>query len=339
MVRAEFAYQDTTAPTASAALLQHPLFPEQVDVALAGSEPLHPGSSTGTLTPPGGGSPVVLLFERLLGDYGVYDPTPVLLQEGTSTLAIIAFDRYGGFSDTLSTEVAATTLAAGRPARLRAAGPSGEVSLEVSPLAGGGTTLLLIPYQPETLPPGGPTGKGGLPGTPIVSLGPATWAAPLEGAELGLPLPGIGIRSGRLERWDGRAWQPVPGTVRFEGTSARAWIPGGGWYRLAEGTAPLPATATAVPELLGNWPNPFNPQTRIRFRIPAERAGSRARLSVLNIRGQQVRVLLDEVVGVGERTVTWDGRDAVGEEVASGIYFYRLEIDSVVLTRKMVLLR
>ncbi len=84
------------------------------------------------------------------------------------------------------------------------------------------------------------------------------------------------------------------------------------------------------------WPNPFNPSTRIAFRLPA---GDHVRLSVMNTRGQTVRVLADNTFPAGRHAVTWQGDDRHGNRVASGIYLYVLETSSGRLSRKVTLLR
>jgi flagellar hook assembly protein FlgD len=98
------------------------------------------------------------------------------------------------------------------------------------------------------------------------------------------------------------------------------------------GTIRLPAEAG----LDQNYPNPFNPTTTIRFAL-AEPA--RVRLTVLNVRGQQVAVLADGLYNAGPHTLQWDGRDATGRAAASGIYFCRLEAAGKVLSKKMTLIR
>ena len=89
--------------------------------------------------------------------------------------------------------------------------------------------------------------------------------------------------------------------------------------------------------LLGqNYPNPFNPNTEIQFELPKK---ANVRLTVYNVLGQRVKTLVDEELGIGRYVVDWDSRTDAGTEVASGVYFYRLEADSFVETRKMVLLK
>ncbi|MFQ5500500.1 MAG: FlgD immunoglobulin-like domain containing protein, partial [Candidatus Zixiibacteriota bacterium] len=85
-----------------------------------------------------------------------------------------------------------------------------------------------------------------------------------------------------------------------------------------------------------NYPNPFNPTTRIGFELPRR---SHVRLSVLNILGQHVRALVDEQLPAASYSVDWDGKSQDGPPVASGVYFYRIEADKWVQTRKMLLLK
>ncbi len=94
--------------------------------------------------------------------------------------------------------------------------------------------------------------------------------------------------------------------------------------------------------ILQNYPNPFNPTTTIRFQVPSKAGHSvvRARVTIYNLLGQQVRVLVDENVSTGTVQVRrWDGKDDRGANVASGIFLYRLDAGSFVETRRMTLLR
>ena len=89
--------------------------------------------------------------------------------------------------------------------------------------------------------------------------------------------------------------------------------------------------------LHGNFPNPFNPATEIRYDLPVP--GS-VDLTVYTLAGRKVRALLaGERQGPGRFSVLWDGRDERGRRVASGVYFYRLVANEKALTRKMVLLK
>lgn len=97
--------------------------------------------------------------------------------------------------------------------------------------------------------------------------------------------------------------------------------------------------ASAVPSsftLHQNYPNPFNPQTTIGLEL---RDSGTVRLSVYNMLGQKVADLLDGFQSAGTYQVQWDGRDAFGSEVATGVYLYRVDIGGASAVRKMILLR
>jgi len=83
-------------------------------------------------------------------------------------------------------------------------------------------------------------------------------------------------------------------------------------------------------------PNPFNPTTVVSFALPKE---VKVNLSVYNVLGQQVKILVDDVMRAGNQTVTWDGTDATGHQVSSGVYFYKLRAGDFTDTKKMLLLK
>ena len=88
--------------------------------------------------------------------------------------------------------------------------------------------------------------------------------------------------------------------------------------------------------LLQNYPNPFNPTTTIAFRLPVR---AHVTLDVYSIVGRKVATLVARVMSAGEHEAMWDGRDDLGRPAASGVYFYRLEADEYVATRRMVLVK
>ena len=99
-------------------------------------------------------------------------------------------------------------------------------------------------------------------------------------------------------------------------------------------------TGPAFPKtvsLYQNVPNPFNPTTVIRYDVPA--GSGVVSLRIYDVTGALIRTLVDGTVTPGHKSATWDGRDARGNQVSSGIYFYRLVAGSTTLTKKMVLLK
>jgi hypothetical protein len=88
--------------------------------------------------------------------------------------------------------------------------------------------------------------------------------------------------------------------------------------------------------LYQNHPNPFNPVTTISFALPDK---AWVNLSVYNAEGKLVNTISDKAFGEGTHEVEWDGTDATGSRVGSGVYFYRLQVGKRVLTKKMILLK
>ncbi len=92
--------------------------------------------------------------------------------------------------------------------------------------------------------------------------------------------------------------------------------------------------------LFQNYPNPFNSATLIRYRLPAiSYQRSAVSLKIYNILGEEIRTLVEKHQKGGHYDVIWDGKDNMGQEVAGGIFFYRLRAGGFVATQKMVLLR
>ena len=103
-------------------------------------------------------------------------------------------------------------------------------------------------------------------------------------------------------------------------------------WKSARFAVPLPQTF-AVSQ---NYPNPFNPRTSLKYELPVD---ARVRIKVYSIAGQVVRELVDEGQKAGYYTVSWDGRDDFGRQVASGIYLCRVQAGAFQAMKKMVILK
>lgn len=88
--------------------------------------------------------------------------------------------------------------------------------------------------------------------------------------------------------------------------------------------------------LFQNYPNPFNIETKIHFLLKEQGFVS---LKIYNLNGREVVTLLNQYLTAGEHLVQWNGQDKSGHSVASGIYFYRLQVDDFESIRKMVYIR
>jgi hypothetical protein len=89
-------------------------------------------------------------------------------------------------------------------------------------------------------------------------------------------------------------------------------------------------------ELSNNYPNPFNPVTRIDYQIPQT---ANINISVYNSIGQLVAILVDEIKSQGHYSVSWNAKDQKGLQVPSGIYFARMVSNNYSKTRKLTLLK
>jgi hypothetical protein len=89
-------------------------------------------------------------------------------------------------------------------------------------------------------------------------------------------------------------------------------------------------------KLYGNYPNPFNNATKIRFTIPS---ASTVQIDIYSILGKHVKSVFQGLLPMGSSTKDWNGTNDAGRQVASGIYLCRVKTNSGTLTTKMVLLK
>jgi hypothetical protein len=85
-----------------------------------------------------------------------------------------------------------------------------------------------------------------------------------------------------------------------------------------------------------NYPNPFNPRTKMKYSLPRY---AEVNITIYNVLGQEVVVLLNKQKEYGYHVISWDGNDEYGKQVASGVYFARLTTESFTQTKKMLLLK
>ena len=142
------------------------------------------------------------------------------------------------------------------------------------------------------------------------------------------------------EGYDGSG-QVVIEDMRLESQLAVTGADGDKYYTIeylgtALATAVDHAALPGVYVLQQCYPNPFNPLTTIVYDLPR---ASRVSLSITDLLGREVRKLVDGYEPAGRREALWDGRDKNGQEVASGVYFYRLTAGDFTDTKKMLLLK
>ncbi|MBN1540503.1 T9SS type A sorting domain-containing protein, partial [candidate division KSB1 bacterium] len=108
---------------------------------------------------------------------------------------------------------------------------------------------------------------------------------------------------------------------------------------LLSATSVETAPVSAMPEryvLAQNYPNPFNLETVLDFDLPQN---GHTRLQIHNIRGQLVSTLIDDQRAAGSYRLVWDGRDALGRVLPTGVYLYTLQSGEFQMTRKLLLLK
>jgi len=157
-----------------------------------------------------------------------------------------------------------------------------------------------------------------------------------------------------MSQWEGKQTVNVSGSYTYgdfslkceltdsEGNTAtdiHSVTVGGVFPILSVSTPNQTVTLEEVPEeltLSNNYPNPFNPITTIRFGLPKD---SKVTLTIYSLTGERVVTLVDERLSAGYHQVQWDGTNASGTPVASGVYVYELKTGQQRLVKKMLLVR
>jgi hypothetical protein len=92
----------------------------------------------------------------------------------------------------------------------------------------------------------------------------------------------------------------------------------------------------SITQLFNNYPNPFNPETTIRFDLAEP---GPVTIDVFNIKGQKMQALVNDSFIAGQHSIIWDGTDSKGKPVVSGVYFYRMTTPKSTLVHKMLLMK
>ena len=135
-----------------------------------------------------------------------------------------------------------------------------------------------------------------------------------------------------------------PGTLDYETTYY--WVviccnpsgeaPGDDWDFTTIPEVSVNELIPEITELQFNHPNPFNPETTINYSI---KENSNVLIEIFNIKGQKVKILVNDFREAGYHSVIWNGKDSNSKPVASGLYFYRMRTDNYQKIRKMILIK
>ena len=169
--------------------------------------------------------------------------------------------------------------------------------------------------------------------------------------------PNVEADLSNYEVYRGTAPGFIPSTANLVGSPVdpafadAGWQAGGYYYKVSARDvhgnesdhallAPAEVSAAgdvpAATALAGVHPNPFNPQTTIAFTV---RDPQRVTVAVFDVTGRRVAVLTDEVWPAGSHDLNWNGRDATGREMSSGVYFVNFRARDTAVTEKVVLVR
>ncbi len=326
MIRAVFEYIDSSAaPKLAVGFLQNPILSEFIDVVAASSEELRAGSLSGTLTQSSGATP--LRFYSIPGTAKAFiDTSQQLKGSGTVSIRVRAANRYGVFySDTLA---AFNARLLKRQESATISTPSGELSVAFD--VGSVREALYVTACDGISDPALKSERTES-ALAIFSLGPM-------GEELQRPATvrvqkpasedRLTLAIYREGKWLALPTTFDPGKGVLTGTMTRLGIYG--VVRMSDVDGELEAVPTQF-TLYQNYPNPFNPATTIRYDVPR---ASRIRLSVYDLLGREIAVLVDE-----ERL---PGRYSVGFEagnLSTGVYFYRLSTPELSQVKKLVVVR
>ncbi len=141
---------------------------------------------------------------------------------------------------------------------------------------------------------------------------------------------GAGLLEDKEKRVVGVSGQAIIGSQR----NAAFYLHAGFLHqsgRLITDVLPTPAAVPQAYHLSQNYPNPFNPTTMIEFTVPKT---GRVIITVFDLRGRQVAVLVDAIYQAGVYKAVFDAR-----AFASGIYYYRLQAEHVTVVRKALMIK
>ena len=262
-------------------------------------------------------------IDRGANDY--QDAFPVVLKRGTNILLVAVYEFWGGWSGFFGFEskaVYTTSITMASRSMLPTWDVNADSQTNILDL------VLVAQHLGDTV---SSSPRVDINGDGIINILDLVIVAQHLGESTGTAAPSVFVKDIRLDpeviqQWIGLAHAQNDGSMLFQHGIANL-------QRLL--TSLLPKETV----LLANYPNPFNPETWIPYQlsVPAE-----VTLRIYAINGALVRTLALGPMAAGiyqsrSRAAYWDGRNDMGESVASGLYFYTLTADDFTGTRKMLI--
>jgi len=339
MMRATFTYNDPTTPKFAVGYFQNPIFSERLDVFAVSRAALNRANLSATLTQ--NTVPQSLFFVPVpnAGDRVFVDQNVTLNASGAMQIRVRGTTKYGfAFADTAVTfnvqflQSNSGGALAATDGKMKVAIPGEALRDDIYVIAANGNSEVLNVEIESALTN---------PFSAIYSVSPIDYALAkpallqikIDRRQLGAVSP----LELAIARWDAKKWVALNSTLAGDFISAETSKLGHFVLVRKDNATEVSSAAQQLPsrfELHQNYPNPFNPSANIRFDLPEK---SFVVLKVYDIFGRELRALANEQRSPGSHLVTWDGRDNLGRQVSSGIYFYQLTAGKFSKTMKMIL--
>ena len=336
MFRASFYISDTTVPKLSAGYMQHSVFTDVMKIYLVGNSVMSSDKMTITANNAG--------YESVLEVLPVASNDSLLMVEqyklntsGTLDINVRGTMEYGrtNIDTTFKYNVNFTSSKIGGDIASR----DGKYSMSI-PENSLDEDMYLVAGMDLTMP-GMKKMIGSNNLSKIYTIGPLGKELS-KGAKVSIALDGLDYNAVSIAYWDGDIWREIKSDLSANGMNVEGFGTHLGHYTLiARGSGkPLAINElNTIPtsySLNQNYPNPFNPETRIHYDLPE---GGHVSLVVYDLLGRELIKLVNQYNSPGRYNILWNGNDALGNPVSSGVYIYQMKSGSFLQTKKMIISR
>lgn len=324
MVRLKFSYLDPTAPVLSTGVVQNPVYTENFDIYVIGEKELNLNSLSGTISI--NSDTYELSFVKSGSSGKVFaDNTISFLNSGTAHVYISGSNKMGILRSTSELDFNVQVFDYNSDNSIRTLDDVARLSFKEGALKKNVVVSSFINMNENhqvSYTFQGPSQELLLNDNPVI-------------IEFKLPQNHNSeiVKKYFIERLAGNQWEKMNTIVQTD-KYLKAESAALGEFRLVESEEEFIIPKKYI--LYQNFPNPFNSGTSIKYEL---KKGTKVRLEIYNLLGQKVKTLVSEIQDAGIYTVTWDGKNDLGQSVSSDIYIYRLLTDEFNSKLKMILLK
>ena len=336
MFRASFYIADITVPKLSAGYMQHSIFTDVMKIYVVGNSVM--SSEKMTITANNAG------YESVLDVLPVASNDSLLMVEqyklntsGTLDINVRGTMEYGrtNIDTTFKYNVNFTSSKIGGDIASR----DGKYSMSI-PENSLDEDMYLVAGMDLSMP-----GMGKIIGynnlSKIYTIGPLGKELS-QGAKVSIALDELDYNAVSIAYWDGDVWREIKSDLSNNGMNIEGFGTHLGHYTLIPRGSGKPLAINelnSIPtsySLNQNYPNPFNPETRIHYDLPEE---GHVSLVVYDLLGRELIKLVNQYNSQGRYNILWNGNDALGNPVSSGVYIYQMKSGSFSQTKKMIISR